>query len=176
MVNGPAGRDVNGRKTFARARPRRYRHLVCLTAERALDRSKSGGSGGAVATGVRLERIRRLETAKIITGYQAIVDIAALSRPINVFAEIILERQARQVGFERHLARIDNVVECWEVGGTVDYIARFVCPDLALYEELTKELIEDDALGVARIISHVALRPIRRFTGYPDSLLTRHGG
>jgi DNA-binding Lrp family transcriptional regulator len=35
-----------------------------------------------------LERIRRLETAKIITGYQAIIDIAALSRPINVFAEI----------------------------------------------------------------------------------------
>jgi DNA-binding Lrp family transcriptional regulator len=122
-----------------------------------------------------LERIRRLEAAKIITGYQAIIDIAALSRPINVFAEIILERQARQVGFEWRLARIDNVVECWEVGGTVDYIARFVCPDLALYEELTKELIEDDALGVARIISHVALRPIRRFTGYPDSLLTRQG-
>ena len=75
-----------------------------------------------------LERIRRLEAAKIITGYQAIIDIAALSRPINVFAEIILERQARQVGFERRLAKIDNVVECWEVGGTVDYIARFVCP------------------------------------------------
>ena len=101
------------------------------------------------------------------------IDIARLSRPINVFAEIILDRQARQAGFEQRLARIDEVVECWEVSGTVDYIARFVCPDLALYEELTKDLIEDDALGVARIISHVALRPIRRFTGYPDSLLTR---
>jgi DNA-binding Lrp family transcriptional regulator len=122
-----------------------------------------------------LERVRRLEASKIIAGYQAIIDIAALSRPITVFAEIILERQARQVGFERRLARIDNVVECWEVGGAVDYIARFVCPDLALYEELTKELIEDDALGVARIVSHVVLRPIRRFSGYPDSLLTRRG-
>jgi DNA-binding Lrp family transcriptional regulator len=122
-----------------------------------------------------LERMRRLEAAKIITGYQAIIDIAALSRPINVFAEIILEQQVRQVGFERRLAKIDNVVECWEVGGTVDYIARFVCPDLALYEELTKALIEDATLGVARIISYVALRPIRRFTGYPDSLLTRQG-
>jgi DNA-binding Lrp family transcriptional regulator len=120
-----------------------------------------------------LERIRRLEAARIITGYQAIVDIVALSRPINVFAEIILDRQARQAGFERRLARIDNVVECWEVGGAIDYIARFVCPDLALYEELTAGLIEDHSLGVARIISHVALRPIRRFAGYPDSLLTR---
>jgi DNA-binding Lrp family transcriptional regulator len=120
-----------------------------------------------------LERVRRLEAAKIIIGYQAIIDIAHLTRPINIFAEIILDKQARQAGFERRLARIDNVVECWEVGGTVDYIARFVCPDLALYEELTARLIEDTTLGVARIISHVALRPIRRFTGYPGSLLTR---
>src|SRR5262249_49658476 len=64
-----------------------------------------------------LERVRRLEAAKIIIGYQAIIDIAHLTRPINIFAEIILDKQARQVGFERRLARIDNVVECWEVGG-----------------------------------------------------------
>lgn len=118
-----------------------------------------------------LERVRRLEAAKIITGYKADIDIARLSRPINVFAEIILDRQARQAGFEQRLARIDEVVECWEVGGTVDYIARFVCPDLATYEELTSRLIADANLGVARIVSHVALRPIRRFGGYPKSLL-----
>jgi DNA-binding Lrp family transcriptional regulator len=120
-----------------------------------------------------LERVRRLEAAKIITGYQAVIDIARLSRPINVFAEIILDQQARQARFEQRLARIDDVVECWQVGGTVDYIARFVCPDLAIYEALTTGLIEDPNLGVARIISHVALRPIRRFGGYPESLLAR---
>jgi DNA-binding Lrp family transcriptional regulator len=122
-----------------------------------------------------LERVRRLEAAKIITGYKADIDIARLSRPINVFAEIILDRQARQAGFEQRLARIDEVVECWEVGGTVDYIARFVCPDLATYEALTSRLIEDANLGVARIVSHVALRPIRRFGGYPESLLAGKG-
>ncbi len=31
----------------------------------------------------------------------------------------------------------------------------------------------DDTLGVARIVSHVALRPVRRFAGYPESLLRR---
>jgi len=62
-------------------------------------------------------------------------------------------------------------VECWEVSGTVDYVARFVCPDLAAYEEITTALIDDENLGVARIVSHVALRPVRRFGGYPDSLL-----
>ena len=69
--------------------------------------------------------------------------------------------------------RIDEVVECWEVSGNVDYIARFVCADLAAYEELTSALIDDDHLGVARIVSHVALRPVRRFAGYPEKLIGR---
>lgn len=120
-----------------------------------------------------LERVRRLEAAGVIAGYQAVVELAKLSRPVNVFAEIILEKHARQGGLEKRLAAIEDVVECWEVTGNVDYIARFVCADLATYEALTTRLIDDANLGVARIVSHVALRPVRRFSGYPTALLAR---
>ena len=118
-----------------------------------------------------LERVRRLKTSGVISGYQAVVELGVLSRPVNVFTEIMLERQANSTRFEKRLAAMENVVECWEVSGTVDYIARFVCADLAAYEELTSNLIDDQNLGVARIISHVALRPVRRFAGYPEALL-----
>jgi Lrp/AsnC family transcriptional regulator of ectoine degradation len=84
-----------------------------------------------------LERVRRLEAAGIIAGYHAAVELGRLARPVNVFAEINLEKQANRGRFEKRLAAIDAVVECWEVSGTVDYIARFVCADLAEYEELT---------------------------------------
>jgi DNA-binding Lrp family transcriptional regulator len=120
-----------------------------------------------------LERVRRLESAGIIAGYQAVVDLGRLSRPVNVFAEIILEKQANSGRFEKRIAALEEVVECWEVSGTVDYVARFVCADLAAYEQLTSDLIDDESLGVARIVSHVALRPVRRFTGYPEPLLAR---
>ena len=120
-----------------------------------------------------LERVRRLESAGIIAGYQAVVDLGRLSRPVNVFAEIILEKQANSGRFEKRIAALEEAVECWEVSGTVDYVARFVCADLAAYEQLTSDLIDDETLGVARIVSHVALRPVRRFTGYPEPLLTR---
>jgi DNA-binding Lrp family transcriptional regulator len=120
-----------------------------------------------------LERVRRLEASGVIAGYQAVVDLAHLSRPVNVFAEIILEKHAQQGRFERRLAAIEEVVECWAVSGAVDYLARFVCRDLAAYEELTASLIDDPGLGIARIVSHVALRPVRRFAGYPDSLFAR---
>jgi DNA-binding Lrp family transcriptional regulator len=120
-----------------------------------------------------LERVRRLEAAGIIAGYQAVVELRQLSRPVNIFAEIILEKHANRGRFEKRLASIDEVVECWEVSGDVDYLVRFVCADLAGYEEVTSALIDDTNLGVARIVSHVALRAVRRFAGYPESLLAR---
>ncbi|HEY4773325.1 MAG TPA: Lrp/AsnC ligand binding domain-containing protein, partial [Xanthobacteraceae bacterium] len=60
----------------------------------------------------------------------------------------------------------------WQVSGTVDYIAHFVCADIASYEALTTRLIDDPGLGVARIVSLVALRPVRPFSGFPESLLS----
>jgi DNA-binding Lrp family transcriptional regulator len=120
-----------------------------------------------------LERVRRLEASGTIIGYRALIDIGRLSKPITVFAEIVLEKQARQGDLEKRLAAIEEVVECWEVSGAVDYVARFVCADLAGYQELTNSLIDNPKLGVARIVSHVALRPIRRFVGYPEALLRR---
>jgi DNA-binding Lrp family transcriptional regulator len=127
----------------------------------------------ALSPRATLERVRRLEESGVIAGYQAVVELRHLSRPVNVFAEIILDKHANRGRFEKRLTTLDEVVECWEVSGTVDYVARFVCADLAAYEELTSALIDDDHLGVARIVSHVALRPIRRFAGYPESLLAR---
>jgi DNA-binding Lrp family transcriptional regulator len=120
-----------------------------------------------------LERVRRLEAAGIIAGYHAVIDVERLSRPVTVFAEIALEKHGRQDRFERHLAGIDEVVECWEVSGNFDYLIRFVCPDLERYGELTSALIDNSALGVSRIVSHVALRSVRRFAGYPLSVLRK---
>jgi DNA-binding Lrp family transcriptional regulator len=123
-----------------------------------------------------LERVRRLEGAGIIAGYQAVIELAQLSRAVNIIAEIILEKHAHQARLEQRLANLAEVVECWQVSGAIDYFARFVCADLAAYEALTGRLIDDPSLGVARIISHVILRPVRRFAGYPEALLAPKPG
>ena len=127
----------------------------------------------ALSSRACLERVRRLEAAGIITGYQAQINMALLSRPVHVFAEITLENQGHQTQFERSLWALEEIVECWEVSGDVDYVARIVCADLARYETLTSGLIDNSQLGIARIVSHIALRPVRRFSGYPKTLLFR---
>ena len=146
--------------------------LAALQRDGRMTNQKLAGLVGLSARAC-LERVRRLEAAGIIAGYQAVVELKALARPVNVFAEIVLDKQANRGRFEKRLATIDEVVECWEVSGNVDYVARFVCADLAAYEELSARLIDDETLGVARMVSHVALRAVRRFAGYPESLLAR---
>ena len=119
-----------------------------------------------------LERVRRLQASGIILGYQAVIDLDKLSRPVTVISEIALASQARSDQVERRLRALDEVVECWEVSGAFDYIARVVCADLSGYESLSASLIDDPVLGVSRIVSHIVLRPVRRFAGYPAPLLT----
>ena len=118
-----------------------------------------------------LERVRRLEAGGIIIGYQAVIDLDKLRRPVTVFTEVALEKQAHRARFERYLADLDEAVECWEVSGASDYLIRFVCLDLVSYDALTTAMSENPALGVARTVSHIALRPVRRFKGYPNRLL-----
>ena len=120
-----------------------------------------------------LERVRRLEAAGIISGYRAEIELDHLSRPVTVFAEIVLENHANHLRFERRIAAVEEIVESWELSGTVDYLARCVCTDLTAYLDLTKWLVDDPQLGIARIVSHVVLRPVRRFGGYPATLLSR---
>ena len=129
------------------------------------------GERAGLSPRATLERVRRLEAAGIISGYQALIELRRIARTVTVFAEIFLEKHANRGRFEKRLASLDAVIECWEVSGAVDYVARFVCTDLATYEELTSAIIDDAQLGVARIVSHVTLRPVCRFAGYPESLL-----
>jgi len=146
--------------------------LVALQRDGRSTIQKLAGTAG-LSPRACLERVRRLEAAGVIAGYHAAIELRHMSRPVNVFAEIVLDKHVYHGRFEQRLAAIEEVVECWELSGTIDYFARFVCADLPAYEALTTRLIDDPSFGVARIVSHVALRPVRPFTGYPEALLTR---
>ena len=110
-----------------------------------------------------LERVRRLERDGLILRYQAVLDLRRLQSCITVLAQIALEHQGRHSRqlFERRLANSPEVVECFEVSGEFDYIAKLICPDVDAYQELTQGWIDDPELGVARVTSNIVLRPVR---------------
>src|SRR5215831_7526489 len=90
--------------------------IKILAALQRYGRSTNEKLAAAVALSPRacLERVRRLESAGIVIGYQAVIDLALLSKPVTVFAEITLERLGNQRRFEQSLVGIEELVECWE--------------------------------------------------------------
>lgn len=146
------------------------RILAALQRDGRMTIQKLAGLAGLSARPT-LERVRRLQASGIITAFHAVIDLDRLSKPITIFTEISLTRQARDERIEARLKAIEEAVESWEISGPSDYLVRFVCEDLTRYQTLTNDLLRDRRLGIARIVSHIVLRPVGKFSGYPTSLL-----
>lgn len=119
-----------------------------------------------------LERLRRLEKSGVIARYVAQLDWARLSSAVTLFVEVVLENH-READFERFLAAIrqrEEVLECFKIGGRIDYLMRVVCRDVAHYNELSDYMSRGD-LGVEKFHGHVVLATDKEFSGYPLDLL-----
>lgn len=113
-------------------------------------------------------RIRRLESDGYITGYNARIDEAKLGFGFNVFISVRLDRQIddRLVAFEREIRLCPQIVDCWLMTGSSDYLLRVAVRDLEEFEHfLTGRLTK--LPGVASLESSI---PIRRVKYLPARL------
>jgi Lrp/AsnC family leucine-responsive transcriptional regulator len=85
-----------------------------------------------------LERVRKLESSGIITGYHAIVNEKILGMGIKAFIQLSLERQVENSlnTFSERMAEIEEVVECHLVTGTCDFMLKVIVKDIAAFENL----------------------------------------
>lgn len=117
-----------------------------------------------------LRRIRNLEEAGVIQGYSTVIDQTKVGLPVSVFVSIKLERQREDAmhGFEEAVRRWPEVVECYLMTGTRDYLLRVVAPDLAGYERFLKQTLTR-LDGVASIESSFALAQVKHSSALPIS-------
>lgn len=116
-----------------------------------------------------LDRVRRLEKAGVISGYLALVEPRALGSLLTIVVEVTLkdQTQATHTRFETRMRACDEVVECFLVSGSCDYVLRLACRDLDHYRELTNAWTDDVTLGVEKIASKPELQTVKPFRGYP---------
>ncbi|MDC6387025.1 Lrp/AsnC family transcriptional regulator [Flagellimonas taeanensis] len=88
------------------------------------------------------ERIRRLERTGVITQYVALVDKKKLKKDFTVLCHIRLVQHTKDnvLRFEREVLKLEEVSECFHVGGDYDYILKINVADMKSYREfmLTK--------------------------------------
>ena len=113
-------------------------------------------------------RIKKLEGEGLIRGYAAELDEVKLGFGFNVFVSVRLDRQVddRLVTFETEVKDCPEIVDCWLMTGSFDYLLRIAVRDLEEYETfLTGRLTKIS--GVAQIESSI---PIRRVKYRPGRL------
>lgn len=83
------------------------------------------------------ERIRRLERNGIVTQYVALVNKEKVNRNFTVLCHIRLVQHTKDnvLKFEREILKLDEVSECFHVGGDYDYILKINVEDMKSYRE-----------------------------------------
>lgn len=115
-----------------------------------------------------LRRVRRLEEGGILQGYTALVNQEAYGMPINVFVSVRLERQtdATIKAFERAVQKLDEVLECYLMTGTRDYLLRVVSEDLQSYERFIRERLTK-INGIGALESSFAFGQVKQSRALP---------
>ena len=106
-------------------------------------------------------RVDALEKSGVVRGYHARLSSRALGHPIVVIVYITLEGQSERhlSAFEEEVKKCPNVLVCYLMSGTSDYLLRIAARDLADYERIHKEWLSPMP-GVARMTSSFALREV----------------
>lgn len=107
-------------------------------------------------------RLRRLEDTGIVTGYAAVIDEAALGFAVSVFVSVKLDRQVDVAlsTFEAAVAAFPQVVDCWLMTGSRDYLLRVVTTDLREFEEFLVGRLSR-VPGIASMESSIPLRRVK---------------
>ena len=106
-------------------------------------------------------RLRELERTKVIRGYRAVIDPAAIGLGFEVLVQVTMDREdATTIArFESGLVEIPEVRHAERLFGDPDYLIRVATADLAAYQALRDEKL--GALpGVQRLSSTIVMKRI----------------
>lgn len=114
------------------------------------------------------KRIRRMEQEGVITGRVVLLDPERVGLGVSVFVAIEtgdhsaawIERFAATVG------KLPEIVECWRLGGDVDYLLRVVVADMAAFDTFYRRLTAD-VPSLRKVTSRFAMERVKSTTALP---------
>ena len=115
-----------------------------------------------------LRRVGNLEETGVIRGYATLVDAEAVGLPVSVFVSVTLEKQIEKAleKFEKEIRARPEVMECYLMTGSSDYLVRIVVPDLQSFERFLADKLTRIP-GVANIQSSFAVKQVVYNTELP---------
>jgi len=114
-----------------------------------------------------LARVKSLEREGFISRYVTLLNPQAVGLGVSVFVQVRLEKQveASLTTFEKAIAARQEVMECYLMTGSSDYLLRVVVSDLQEFQRFVTDVSKIP--GVGNIQSSVALKQVKYKTALP---------
>lgn len=115
-----------------------------------------------------LRRVKQLEERGVIDRYVALLDPKAVGRQGTSFTIINLEGINAKLlpAFEQAVRDAPEILDCYYVAGSNDYLLRFAYRDAEDLDRFHSEVLMR-LPGVARLNSMLVLRTVKRSTALP---------
>ena len=115
-----------------------------------------------------LERVKKLENSGIILSYHAELDKEQLGLGVSVFIQASLVGSRKSVfdSFTEKINTIPEVVECYHMTGTSDFLIKVLTKDIQTYNDfIIEKLIDIEEIG--NLHSNVILSTIKNSKALP---------
>ena len=116
------------------------------------------GRAAMLSANTVAERVRRLRSTGVISGYHAHLNLAMLGRGLQLMSDIRLREGVDRREFERSLAEVEQVIGAVRLTGDYDYLLQVACVDSEEFEQVADRLKRDH--GVREIRSRLVLREV----------------
>lgn len=115
-----------------------------------------------------LRRVKRLEESGVIAQVVALLNPKAIGKPGTSYTIINVERMtpAALAEFEQAVKDSPDILDCFYVAGSNDYLLRFAYRDAEDLERLHTQVLMQ-LPGVARANSMLVLRTVKKSSAYP---------
>jgi DNA-binding Lrp family transcriptional regulator len=107
-------------------------------------------------------RIKRMEESGVIRANVAIVDPAAVGRPLTLFVEVEVESERTELidQTKQRFAAAPEVQQCYYVTGETDFVLVITVATMAEYEALTRRLFFAEG-NVKRFRTFIAMDQVK---------------
>jgi Lrp/AsnC family transcriptional regulator, leucine-responsive regulatory protein len=143
------------------------RILAALQSDSRISIADLGAKIGLSASACH-RRVKLLEESGVIAGYGARLDPRRLGFGMEFFIQVALKSQSDKMldAFERAVSVAPEILECHLMAGGTDYLLRIAARDASDFERIHRERLAK-LPHVARLESHLAIRTVRSWRGYP---------
>lgn len=113
-------------------------------------------------------RVKKLEEAGVIRGYQAVVDRRAVGLGVLAFVRVQIDTHSHDEAerFEREVGDLEAVIACYSIAGEADFLLQVVAADLDSYAEFAMTVIRR-LPGIKEMHTMFVLKDIKASTILP---------